>query len=71
MVDREEFLVESILKHRGDSKRKTSLEFLVKWLGYSDEENTWEPYNNLKDNSVLHDYLRKNKLEKLIPASHQ
>jgi hypothetical protein len=71
MVDREEFLVEEILAHRGNDKRKTSLEFLVKWQGYSDENNSWEPWNNLKDNSFLHDYLRKHGLSRLIPATHQ
>ena len=71
MVDREEYLVEEILAHRGDPKRKTSLEFLVKWKGYTDENNSWEPWNNLKDNSFLHDYLRSHGFSKLLPASHK
>ena len=71
MVDKEEFLVEEIITHRGDIKRKTSLEFLVRWQGYSEKDNTWEPWSKLKDNAVLHEYLRKNGLSKLLPASHK
>jgi hypothetical protein len=71
MVDREEFLVEEILAHRGNSNRKASMEFLVRWHGYSDQDNTWEPWNNLKDNSFLHEYLKKNNMSNLIPASHK
>ncbi len=33
------FLVESILDHRGDIKRKTDLKFEVSWLGYGDCDN--------------------------------
>jgi transposase InsO family protein len=39
-----EFEVEKILAHRGNNHNK---EFLVKWLGYDDSENTWEPETNL------------------------
>lgn len=35
--------VEAILDHRGVKKRK----YLVKWKGYDDSENTWEPEENL------------------------
>ena len=44
-----EFYIENILEHRGDLQRKTSLEFLVKWLGYADEHNSWTSYANLRD----------------------
>jgi transposase InsO family protein len=39
-----EFEVEKILAQRGNNHQK---EFLVKWLGYDDSENTWEPETNL------------------------
>jgi hypothetical protein len=38
------FEVERIITHRGNNHQK---EFLVKWLGYDDSENTWEPETNL------------------------
>lgn len=39
-----EFEVESILDHKAKSR---TTEYLVKWLGYPDSENTWEPETNL------------------------
>ena len=38
------FTVEKILQHRGNG---LSREYFIKWLGYSDEHNTWEPAKNL------------------------
>ena len=59
------FDVEAILKHRGKINR-SSMEFLVKWTGYN--ETTWEPYKNVRDNIILHNYLKANKkLLSLLP----
>ena len=41
-----EFEVEKILQHRTSSNQGPT-EYLVKWKGYPDEENTWEPETNL------------------------
>lgn len=41
-----EFVVEAILGERYN-KRKKVKEYLLKWKGYSDAENTWEPETNL------------------------
>ena len=63
-----EFFLEKILNHRGDLKRKNNLNFLVKWLGYDDSHNSWEPYSALRDSQQLHDYLIENNLNQLIPT---
>ena len=47
------FEVERILAHRDNGN---GTEYLIKWLGYPDSENTWEPDTNLT-NCRLH--LRK------------
>ena len=45
----EEFEVDRILDHRDRKLRKkgSARQFLVKWLGYGPEHNSWEPEKNL------------------------
>jgi len=64
-LDKEEYEVESILEHRPTgSKRNPNVKpsaywFKVKWSGFSDEENSWEPYSELKSLLPLEEYLRQ------------
>ena len=48
-----EYVVGEILNRRLvfetlDTPRDQDYEYLVQWEGYGSEENTWEPYENLK-----------------------
>ena len=52
-------------------KARTSAEFLVKWLNYPDSANSWEPYSSLRDVVVLHDYLKLQKLHRLLNKQHR
>lgn len=45
--------VETIVTER---KRKGTIEYYVKWKGYSSEENTWEPEDNLNCPEILAAY---------------
>jgi hypothetical protein len=59
-VDGEE-VVECILDHK---ESDWGWEFLVRWKGYSDKDNTWEPPSSFEDedgtqNYVLVEYLRQ------------
>ena len=38
--------VEAIMARKYESKRKTYV-YLVKWAGYDEDQNTWEPKQNL------------------------
>ena len=65
--DSDEFIVESILSHTGDFKKKNSLSFQVRWLGYTPVEDTWEPWKNVMHVEKLHTYLRSIGLENMVP----
>lgn len=62
MVDRDYYEVESILRHQGNPKKKSTMRFLVKWRGYDDTANSWQLYKDMKGNAVLNAYLKQNKL---------
>ena len=52
----EEYEVETILQHR---KRNQGYEYLVKWSGWTQRYNTWEPESNLAHSpEILKDYWR-------------
>ena len=65
--DRQETVVESILSHSGDPKRLSSLDFLVHWRGLDDKENLWLPWKELRNNPILHQYLRNNGMAAKVP----
>jgi hypothetical protein len=68
LLDKEEYIVEQILSHRGAWNRLKSLEFLVRWQGYNAESDSWEPWTALRRVQALHDYLTLINKEKYIPA---
>ena len=49
--------VESIIAHSGDLKRKASAKFRVRWRGFKEEDDTWEPFWCVKKLSALTRYL--------------
>ena len=69
--DKQEFDVESILSHDGDLNKTTALQFLVKWKGYDQSHNSWEPWKELRDNPALFKYFRDRNLERFIPKKHR
>jgi hypothetical protein len=61
-----EFEVEKILDHR-DYEQIKLREFLVKWSGYDETENTWEPEENLRHcKERLQDYWKR--VQKVNPG---
>ena len=66
-----EFFVESILSHKGNIKMLSTLEFKVKWLGYDETHNSFEPWKNLRNTEQLHMYLITQNLKHLIPKQYQ
>ena len=66
--DKEEYYVEKILAHRGDIGRLKTLAFHVKWRGFDESFNSWEPWKNLRETEMLHRYLIANGMQRLIPS---
>jgi hypothetical protein len=58
----EEFEVERIISHRRHGRSRT-LQYLVKWKGYPESNNTWEPAAQIHAPDLLQAYHRKRPLE--------
>ena len=50
----QEFLVDEIIAHRGDHHRRYTMEFLVRWTGYEESSNSWEPYKALMNFMIIY-----------------
>ena len=41
------------------------MQFLVRWSGFGEESDSWEPYKTLMHTEPLHRYLRAHKMKSL------
>ncbi|XP_026287756.1 uncharacterized protein LOC113213045 isoform X1 [Frankliniella occidentalis] len=55
----DEFVVERIVSRRYNIRKK-AYEYLLKWEGYADDQNTWEPAENLADCKHLLENFERN-----------
>ena len=62
--DTGDFVVDRILKHVGNTKRVSDLDFLVRWQGQPESQDLWLPWRSLRNNTSLHSYLRNNGLHR-------
>ena len=56
-LEDDQFIVERILDHRHDDDG--NLFYHIKWQDYGDEDNTWEPENNILDKDLIEEYQRE------------
>jgi hypothetical protein len=67
--DISEFQISHIIDHRPRKTRpkRSEMEFLVHWEGYDDSHDTWEPWEVLKANEIVHAYCASNKMKHMLP----
>src|SRR5216683_5474766 len=56
--DQEQYEVEAIRSHRCHG-RKQQLQYLVKWKGYPESDNTWEPVDHIQAPQLVKEYERR------------
>jgi hypothetical protein len=62
--DTHEYVVEQIVDHK---KVQGNMHWKVRWAGYTHNDDTWEPYDNLKDNDAFQAYCRQHKMYTYLP----
>ncbi|VDO31865.1 unnamed protein product [Haemonchus placei] len=60
------FAVEALLKER---KRKGKIEYLVKWKGWGNKHNTWEPRENVLDDRLFEEFQKQKQKNKKRSSS--
>jgi transposase InsO family protein len=62
-------VVESVVEHE-DTEGKNHIKdfnFFIKWKGKDENFNAWLPWKELRQNSIVHEYMKRNGLSSKIP----
>jgi hypothetical protein len=58
--DQEYFEIEDILDSKCDKDDHRRLKYLIKWKGFPDSENSWEPLSNIPARGLVKEFHRRN-----------
>jgi hypothetical protein len=67
LKDYQEFEIDEILEHHGDPKNRSAMSFLVRWKGYSEADDVWVDWKELRETEQLHLYLHQHNMKSLLP----
>ena len=71
MNDKPYYEVEYIINHRDVRKgKRIERQYLVKWLNYGPEHNTWEPISSFESTDVIETYLQSLLNIQRMPKRH-
>ena len=62
-------LLKRFVAHRGDRAKRSTLQFRIRWSGFGEESDSWEPYKNLMH--AEHQVLRAHQMRTLISKEHK
>lgn len=54
-----EYVAEKIVEHHGHVNKISTLRFRVRWEGYDEKSDTWEPYDHVSDSLCFEEYIKE------------
>ena len=61
----EKYVVDKVVNKRTNRRRNGRVEYLIKWKGYDDKDNTWEPRENLDCEDLIEEFEKIQKSEEI------
>jgi hypothetical protein len=71
LKDYQEFEIDKIIDHNGDPTDRMAMSFLVRWTGYSEADDVWVDWIELRGTDQLHLYLFQHDMKRLLPRSYK
>ena len=50
--------IKEIKSHTGTKKKISKMRFKVSWIGFDEDQDSWLSYQELRNETVLEDYIR-------------